>query len=111
MSLISEIPGIAAGSGTTATLGYFFIRGMISEKIELKKEKKELVQQLKDSDARERKNNNKVIEALILNKIFLESHEGELSGLGETVKDEMRKHALILQSISNELSRGPDSDS
>jgi hypothetical protein len=99
----TDIPGFLVGAGGTASLGWLWLRTTLSDK-------KDLVRDLKESDAREREVTAKVIEALVLNKTFLESHQGELSGLGDTIKDEMQKITSSLQSLSNELLNRPDQD-
>lgn len=42
---------------------------------------------------------DQVIEALVLNKTFLEAHQGELSELGVTVKDELTKTRDTLKEL------------
>ena len=104
MNFESEIPGIITGAGGTAAIGWLWLKTTL-------KDKQDLVQKLEVSDSRERELTAKVIEALLLNTAFLESHQGNLSGFGVIIKEEVERLSASLQSLSNELLKGPDSDS
>jgi hypothetical protein len=101
MSLQAEIPSFLTGAGGAGMLGWLWLRNTLARN-------EKLGADLDASQDRERALTAKVIEALVLNKTFLETHQGELSGLGETLKLELGKVTEKLDDLSNELLHGKD---
>lgn len=90
----TEIINLLTGAGGSAVLMWMWLS---SEK----KEKGELKGDLAEATKREREMTQKVVEALLLNKEFLERHRGEFEKFGETVENELSKIADTLKETLN----------
>ena len=89
----TEIINLLTGAGGSAVLMWLWLS---SEK----KEKASLIEEINELHQRERERTEKVIEALLLNKQFLEDHRGEFSKLGETIEVEFKRIEETLKSIA-----------
>ena len=91
----AEVINLVTGAGGAAALMWLWLSSLQKEKASLIKEVNELHQ-------RERDRTEKVIEALLLNKQFLEDHRGEFSKLGDTIEAEFRRIEETLKQIACE---------
>ena len=74
----ADIPSILTGAGGTAGLGLFYLRNLL-------KEKAELLIELKQGHDREREMAERCLEAILLNKSFME----QLGHSLDLIKDEL----------------------
>jgi|14BtaG_2_1085337.scaffolds.fasta_scaffold53297_2 hypothetical protein len=93
-----DLPGFLGGAGSTAAVMFFWLRSVIADRDTIQKK-------IEDSDHRERAMTAKMLEAIILNKTFLENHQGELSTLGQTIKEEVKTLVVKIETLADEINQ------
>lgn len=95
---LPEISDFVTGAGSASGILGLWVRWLI-----LKNERVE--GDLKEERNRSNELQEKAIEAIILNKAFLESHQAEISSLGGIITAEAASIRKSLQSLEDEITQ------
>lgn len=102
--ILASIPGVSefiTGVGSTAGVAGVFIWTLL-------KRVEKLENQLEAKDEKLGDLSEKAIEAIVLNKNFLEAHEAELGAIAQAIKDEAAKVERKMESLKNAITEETD---
>lgn len=94
MSLPPDVLNLITGAGGMGAIMWLWLTAE-------KKERSAIARKLEEGQDRERLMTKQVIEALILNKRFLEDHRLEIENLGVKVADEVAKILAAIERAEN----------